>query len=119
MLVRVRGKGVKLNGKWCYKNDEAVIDEVEYENNKDFVDIIDDEEIEQLPEIPNEDEKDDEEIELKELKTKAKELGIKNAHLMKKETLEVLIAEKEAPMFGEKSDNNDEGETTDEDNSQE
>lgn len=97
--VRVKGEGVKLANRWCFINDEAIIDEATYENNKEFVDIIEDEEIEQLPEIPNEDEKDDEEIELQELRLQAKELGIKNAYLMKKEKLEKLIAEKEAPMF--------------------
>lgn len=106
MLVRVKGKGVKLNGKWCYKNDETIIDEIEYKENKEFLDIIEDEETEQLPQIPNENDKDDEEIELQQLKSKAKELGIKNAHLMKKETLEELIAEKEAPMFGQRPDSN-------------
>lgn len=104
MIVRVKGKGVKLNGKWYYKNDEAVIDETEYQENKNFVDIIKDEEGPKLPQVPNKDETDPEEKELLELRMKAKELGIKNAHFMKKENLENAIAEKTAPLFGEKSD---------------
>lgn len=108
MIVRVKGKGVKLSGKWCYKNDEAVIDEVEYQENKDFIDIIKDEEGPKLPQVPNKDEKDPEEKELLELRAKAKELGIKNSHLMKKENLENAIAEKTAPMFGTKIDEREE-----------
>lgn len=49
--VRVKGEGVKLANKWCYINDEAIIDEEEYERNKEYVDVI--ERIEE-PEIPEE-----------------------------------------------------------------
>lgn len=38
--VRVKGPGVKLNNVWCYINEEAVIDEVQYEENKDYVEVI-------------------------------------------------------------------------------
>ena len=96
MLVRVRGKGVKLNGVWKYKNEEAEIDEIEFEENKEYLD-----------------DKDDEDEELLKLRKKAKELGIARANLMGEEKLRYLIAEKEAPLFGakkeEKPDNTDTG----------
>ena len=104
MLIRVRGKGIKLNGKWCYKDEEVIIDEAQYEENKNYVDIIEDEEGETLPTVPETNDKDDDQIKLLELRTKAKELGIRNYHLMGKEKLEEQIAEKEAPLFGQKTD---------------
>lgn len=94
MLVKVKGKGVKLNGKWCYKGEMAEIDEIEYEENKKFLDIIEDEEGPKLPQVPGKPDEDDED-ELQELRLKAKELGIRNYHLMGKEKLELAIAEKE------------------------
>ena len=38
--VRVKGEGVKLANRWCFINDEAIIDLEEYERNKEYVDII-------------------------------------------------------------------------------
>lgn len=38
--VRVKGPGVKLANRWCYINEEAIIDDLEYEKNKQYVDII-------------------------------------------------------------------------------
>lgn len=110
MIVKVKGKGVKLSGKWCFKGEEAEIDEVEYEKNKEYVDIIKEDVKEpQIPQVPNKNDQDEEEVQLQELREKAKGLGIKNAHLMKKENLEKLIAEKEAPLFGAmKEENSDE-----------
>ena len=93
MLVKVRGKGVKLNGIWKYKNEEAEISETEWEENKEYVDIIKDDEGEKLPQVPDKNDKDLEETELLELRKKGKELGIKNAHFMGKERLERLIQE--------------------------
>ena len=43
--VRVKGPGVKLNNIWCYINEVAVIDEAQYEENKEYVEVI--EEIEE------------------------------------------------------------------------
>lgn len=123
MKVRVKEEGIKLNGVWKFKGEEAIIDEEQYERNKDFVDIIEDEEGPNLPQIPSkedeepkqsdandaedaEKEKTEEEI-LMELRMKAKELGIKNYHLMGKEKLETAIAEKEAPLFGANPEEND------------
>ena len=95
MLVRVKGKGVKLNGIWKYKNEETEIDETEWEENKEYVVIIKDDEGEKLPQVPDKNDKDLEETEIFELRKKGKELGIKNAHLMGKEKLEQLIHEYE------------------------
>lgn len=119
--VRVTGPGVKLNNVWCYVNDEAVIDDRQYKENEKYVEVI--EEIKEVktgeigPAIPatqteqvketQEDnnlegnektEKDEqtEDEELEALKEKAKKLGIKNAHNMKKETLIAKIEEVEA-----------------------
>lgn len=129
MKVKVREEGIKLNGVWKFKGEEAVIDEEQYERNKDFIDIIEDEEGPKLPQIPSKedeepkqsdvqnaedakDEKTEEEI-LMELRMKAKELGIKNYHLMGKEKLETAIAEKEAPLFGATPDEENDGTDTD------
>lgn len=38
--VRVKGPGVKLNNVWRYINEEAIIDEVQYEDNKEYVEVI-------------------------------------------------------------------------------
>lgn len=128
MLVKVKGKGLKLNKQWHYKGAEVEIEEAEYEKNKEYLDILkEDASIPQVPQIPGADDKDEEEIKLQELRAKGKELGIKNAHLMGKEKLEQAIAEKEAPLFGEKNDkdpeeninSNDEGDKDPEENTAE
>lgn len=106
MLVKVKGKGVKLNGIWTYKGEEAVIDEEQYDKNKDYLDIIEDEEGPKLPQVPGKEDEDNKD-ELKKLRAKGKELGIKNAHLMGKEKLEIAIAEKEK----EEDENPDENNT--------
>ena len=120
--VRVTGPGVKLNNIWCYINEEAVIDEKQYKENEKYVEVI--EEIEETkteevktaapavqtetveeknqednnPESNEKTENDEqtEDEELEALKEKAKELGIKNAHNMKKETLIAKIEEAKA-----------------------
>lgn len=120
--VRVTGPGVKLNNVWCYINEEAVIDEKQYKENEKYVEVI--EEIEETkteevktavpavqtetveekkqednnPESNEKTENDEqtEDEELDALKEKAKELGIKNAHNMKKETLIARIEEAKA-----------------------
>ena len=120
--VRVKGPGVKLANKWCYIGDEATVDEQEFEKNKEYVDVIEEiEEPKTEPENPinPEGEQNDgtdindgtndegensgenknetsEDEELEALKEKAKELGIKNAHNMKKETLIAKIEEAKA-----------------------
>lgn len=132
MKVKVREEGIKLNGVWKFKGEETVIDEEQYERNKNFLNIIEDEEGPKLPQIPSkedeepkqsdvqntednedaEDERSEEEM-LMELRMKAKELGIKNYHLMGKEKLETAIAEKEAPLFGTTPDEENDGTDTD------
>lgn len=103
MIVRVKGRGVKLSGRWYFKNQEAEIDEKEYEANIEYLDIIKGEkEDHELPQVTGLD--DEEEKILNDLREKAKSLKIKNAHLMGKEKLEIAIAEAEAPMFGAKND---------------
>ena len=114
--VRVTGPGVKLNNIWCYINEEAVIDEKQYKENEKYVEVIEEiEEPKTEPENPinPEGEQNDgtdsegensgenknetsEDEELEALKEKAKELGIKNAHNMKKETLIAKIEETKA-----------------------
>lgn len=105
MKVKVKGKGVKLNGVWIYKGEEAIIDEEQYEENKEFVDIIEDEEGPQLPQVPGKEDEDNED-ELQELRAKAKELGTRNYHLMGKEKLELAIAEKEKSTDENPDENN-------------
>lgn len=53
--VKVNGPGVKLANKWCYIGDEAIIDEEEYERNKEYVDVI-----EEIEEPQTEQEKNEE-----------------------------------------------------------
>lgn len=145
--VTPKNAGVKLNGKWCFKGNEAIISEEEYNSKKSFVDVIEDikETNERVIEIVVKDETieleelrkdlelyvenykketaepsaenvnnadssaekntgdnssdntgDNADKELEALKEKAKELGIKNVHNMKKETLIAKIEEAEA-----------------------
>lgn len=143
--VTPKSAGVKLNGKWCFKDHEAVISEEEYNLKKAFVNVIEDirETNERVIEIvvkdetidleelkkdldlyvenykkedPSSDEVDNpgedsgdntgdntgdnagdnSDEELNALKEKAKELGIKNFHNMKKETLIAKIEKAEA-----------------------
>lgn len=137
--VTPKNAGVKLNGKWCFKGNEAIISEEEYNLKKSFVDVIEDikETNERVIEIVVKDETieleelrkdlelyvenykketadpsaenvnnaepsaekntgDNSDEELNALKEKAKELGIKNVHNMKKETLIAKIEEAEA-----------------------
>lgn len=97
--VRVKGEGVKLANKWCFIGDEVIIDEEEYEKNKEYVDVIEVIEETKAGGNPNSEEDDtgvgdnSEDEELEALREKAKELGIKNIHNMKKETLIAKIQE--------------------------
>lgn len=120
MKVQVKGVGVKLAGKWCYKGDIAEITEKEYEFNKEYLEVLEGEKKstktnnEQKPKTAGE----TEDIELKVLREKAKDLGIKGASNMKKETLEAKIAELEKQLetseddeeTGEDEDTGEDGE---------
>lgn len=135
--VIVKGPALKLNGKWCYDKDTAIVSEDVYEKNKKYLDVVEEisdkkertitimvkDETINLKELKQELElyvenykKDAAEYsaenaepsadkntgdntgdntgeELEALKEKAKELGIKNVHNMKKETLIAKIKE--------------------------
>lgn len=145
--VIVKGPALKLNGKWCYDKDTAIISEDVYEKNKKYLRVI--ESISDVDinkkiieiEINNEiidikdlkeklqeyainyikehsedikntkestettgSEEHSEDIKnttLEELRAQAKELGVKNAHLMGKDKLVEKINEVTAPKFGE------------------
>lgn len=141
--VTPKSVGVKLNGKWCFKGQEEIISEEEYEVKKEFVNVLEDikESNERTIEIVVKDEnvdieklKEDIEVfvenygkepmgtpnentdansdgtntnpegsddELETLRKRAKELDIKNAHAMKKETLIAKIEEAEKAGAGE------------------
>lgn len=131
--VIVKGPALKLNGKWCYDKDTAIVSEDVYEKNKKYLDVVEEisdkkertitimvkDETINLKELKQELElyvenykKDATEYsaenaepsadkntgdntgeELEALKEKAKGLGIKNVHNMKKETLIAKIKE--------------------------
>ena len=135
--VIVKGPALKLNGKWCYDKDTAIVSEDVYEKNKKYLDVVEEisdkkertitimvkDETINLKELKQELElyvenykKDAAEYsaenaepsadkntgdntgdntgeELESLKEKAKGLGIKNVHNMKKETLIAKIKE--------------------------
>lgn len=127
--VIVKGPALKLNGKWCYDKDTAIVSEDVYEKNKKYLDVVEEisdkkertitimvkdetinlKELKQELELyvenykkdaaeysaenaePSADKNTGEELEA--LKEKAKGLGIKNVHNMKKETLIAKIKE--------------------------
>lgn len=142
--VIVKGPALKLNGKWCYDKDTAIVSEDVYEKNKKYLEVVEEisdkkertitimvkDETINLKELKQELElyvenykKDAAEYsaenaepsaenaepsadkntgdntgdntgeELEALKEKAKGLGIKNVHNMKKETLIAKIKE--------------------------
>ena len=56
MIVKVKGKAVKLNGKWCYKGETENITLEQYEGKEKYLEIVEaDEEVEELPQVPGED----------------------------------------------------------------
>lgn len=159
--VIVNGPALKLNGKWCYDKDTAIISEDVYEKNKKYLRVIESisdvnvnkniieieinneiidikdlkeklqeyainyikehsEDIETTGEnIENTEENTEESTKttdseehsedikniknttLEELRAQAKELGVKNTHLMGKDKLVEKINELTAPKFGE------------------
>lgn len=40
--VSPKSAGVKLNGKWCFKGQNEIVSDEEYNANKEFVDVIED-----------------------------------------------------------------------------
>ena len=122
MLVKVKGKAIKLNGRWCYKGEIEEITLEQYEGKEKYLENVKaDKEVEELPQVPGEDvveEQSQEETEVNEeetekveeenqqeetevdeeleaLKEKAKSLDIKVTANMKKETIIKKIQEKE------------------------
>lgn len=73
MIVKVKGKAVKLNGKWCYKGETENITLEQYEGKEKYLEIVEaDEEVEELPQVPGEDiveEQSQEETEIDEEET--------------------------------------------------
>ena len=113
--VRVKGEGVKLANKWCFINEEASTGESqnpegeqEILNNDGSDTNVGSIEGENNPEGDNGENNESEDEELDALKERAKELGIKNTHNMKKETLIAKIQETEEASTGESQ--NPEGE---------
>lgn len=71
MIVKVKGKAVKLNGKWCYKGETENITLEQYEGKEKYLEIVEaDEEVEELPQVPGENVIEDE---LQEEKTEVDE----------------------------------------------
>lgn len=73
MIVKVKGKAVKLNGKWCYKGETENITLEQYAGKEKYLEIVEaDEEVEELPQVPGEDveeEQSQEETEIDEEET--------------------------------------------------
>nr|DAO95560.1 MAG TPA: Rho termination factor, N-terminal domain [Caudoviricetes sp.] len=110
LQVRVKGPAIKLAGVWNFKGEEATITQEEYKANEQYLDLLSGEVEEKEDRKPqatasnnNEDEK-----ELATLREKAKDLGIKGAHNMKKENLIAKIEEVEkAAETGSEDDGED------------
>lgn len=73
MLVKVKGKAIKLNGRWCYKGEIEEITLEQYEGKEKYLEIVKaDKEVEELPQVPGEDvveEQSQEETEVNEEET--------------------------------------------------
>lgn len=118
--VKVKGPAIKLQGQWKFKGEKAIITQEEYKENEKYLEVVKGK-IErpqgntkpENPEKPQGNNGDNgEDKELEELREKAKELGIRGAHNMKKENLIAKIEEVE------KADNPDENEIEGEETSE-
>lgn len=113
LQVRVKGPAIKLAGVWKFKGEEATIEQEEYKANEKYLDLlsgeVQEDKKDEEPKAPvsnnNEDEK-----ELAALREKAKDLGIKGAHNMKKENLIAKIEEVEKAAETSSEDNGEDGE---------
>lgn len=107
LQVRVKGPAIKLAGVWKFKGEEATIEEDEYKANEKYLDLLNGElQEDKTPKTSvSNDEGDEKELAI--LREKAKDLGIKGAHNMKKET---LIAKIEEVEKAEETDSEDDGE---------
>ena len=112
--VKVKGPAIKLQGQWKFKGETASITQEEYSENAKYLELIKGkvknsqnttlktQKVDNSNNIENKDDKEDKELEV--LREKAKDLGIKGAHSMKKENLIAKIEELE------KADNSDDSE---------
>lgn len=113
LQVRVKGPAIKLAGVWKFKGEEAIIEQEEFKANEKYLDLLSGEleevKEDKTPQAPasnnNEDEK-----ELAALREKAKDLGIKGAHNMKKENLIAKIEEVEKAAETGSEDDGEDGE---------
>lgn len=113
LQVRVKGPAIKLAGVWKFKGEEATIEQEEFKANEKYLDLLSGEleevKEDKTPQAPasnnNEDEK-----ELAALREKAKDLGIKGAHNMKKENLIAKIEEVEKAAETGSEDDGEDGE---------
>lgn len=113
LQVRVKGPAIKLAGVWKFKGEEATIEQEEFKANEKYLDLLSGEleevKEDKTPQAPasnnNEDEK-----ELAALREKAKDLGIKGAHNMKKENLIAKIEEVEKAGETDSEDDSEDGE---------
>lgn len=113
LKVRVKGPAVKLQGIWKFIDETAEIEQEEYDANKDYLEVISGEVKNKKTEPQNP--SGDEDKELLALREKAKDLGIKGAHNMKKENLIEKIEEAEKANNSGTDDEGNEGEETGED----
>jgi len=113
--VKVKGVGIKLQGQWKFKGETATITQEEYRENEKYLEVINGKiektQINTKPENPEGEDIEDKELET--LREKAKELGIRGAHNMRKENLIAKIEEVE------KVDNLEDEETREEINGEE
>ncbi len=112
--VKVKGPAIKLQGQWKFKGETAKITQEEYKENEKYLDLLNGK-VEKPqgntnpePSQGNNEGEDGDDKELKALREKAKELGIRGAHNMKKENLIAKIEE------AEKADNPDDETSEDE-----
>lgn len=113
--VKVKGPALKLQGQWKFKGETAIITEEEYKENEEYLELVNGEIEMSVGNTKKEKTQGDnkgengEDKELETLREKAKELGIRGAHNMKKENLIDKIEE------AEKTDNTEDDEHEGED----
>ena len=113
--VKVKGPAIKIQGQWKFQGEVALATEEEYLENKEYLELLEGKVEEKKEETKvtnpeNNSKNNEEDIELKQLREQAKDLGIKGAHSMKKETLIAKIEE------AEKADNTEDEDPEETDN---
>lgn len=104
--VKVKGPAIKLQGQWKFKGEIATTTQEEYDENAEYLEILKGKKEKlQGNVVPQKNGEDGEDKELEVLREKAKGLGIKGAHNMKKENLIAKIEEAEG------TDNSEDTET--------